>query len=60
LLLQSTGFNAPKAAGQAIAQLQQVAPTAWQDNAAHLALAEGVPASDVSAALQALANATAA
>ena len=63
LLLQSTAFDAPKAAGQAIAELQKAAPTAWQGNAtnaAHLALAEGASASDVSAALQALADAAAA
>ena len=59
LLLQSTGFDAPKAAGQAIGQLQQIAPAAWQDNAAHLVLAEDVSASDVSAALQALTDASA-
>ena len=57
LLLQSTGFDAPKAAGQAIGQLQQAAPTAWQASASDLQLAEGVSASDVSAALQALAEA---
>ena len=60
LLLQSTGFDAPKAAGQAIAQLQQALPGAWQDNAAHLQLAEGVSAADVSTALQALTEAAAA
>ena len=60
LLLQSTGFDAPKAAGQAIGQLQQALPGAWQDNAAHLQLAEGVSAADVSAALQALTEAAAA
>ncbi|WP_027995628.1 tryptophan--tRNA ligase [Simplicispira psychrophila] len=59
LLLQSTGFDAPKAAGQAIAQLQQAAPAAWQDSAAHLQLTEGVSASDVSDALQILADAAA-
>ena len=60
LLLQSTGFDAPKAAGQAIGQLQQALPAAWQDNASHLQLAEGVNAADVSAALQALTEAAAA
>ena len=60
LLLQSTGFDAPKAAGQAIGQLQQALPGAWQDHAAHLQLAEGVSAADVSAALQALTEAAAA
>ena len=59
LLLQSSGFDAPKAAGQAIGQLQQATPQAWQSSAAatHLALAEGASAEDVSAALQALAEA---
>ena len=60
LLLQSTGFDAPKAAGQAIADLQKSAPAAWQDHAPHLQLAEGVSAADVSAALQALTEAAAA
>ena len=60
LLLQSTGFDAPKAAGQAIGQLQQALPGAWQDHAAHLQLAEGVSAADVSTALQALTEAAAA
>ncbi len=60
LLLQSSGFDAPKAAGQAIGQLQQALPGAWQDHAAHLQLAEGVSAADVSAALQALTEAAAA
>ena len=60
LLLQSTGFDAPKAAGQAIGQLQQAAPTAWQASASDLQLAEGVSAADVSAALQALTEAAAA
>ena len=60
LLLQITGFDAPKAAGQAIGQLQQALPGAWQDHAAHLQLAEGVSAADVSAALQALTEAAAA
>ncbi|MBP6395430.1 MAG: tryptophan--tRNA ligase [Giesbergeria sp.] len=61
LLLQSAAFDAPKAAGQAIAELQTAPPAAWQEHAAHLALAlalaEGASASDVSAALQALAAA---
>ncbi len=60
LQLQSSGFDAPKAAGQAIGQLQQALPGAWQDHAAHLQLAEGVSAADVSAALQALTEAAAA
>ena len=58
LLLQSHGFDAPKAAGQAIAQLQQ-AGAGWQATPG-LALLDGVSASDVGAALQALADAAAA
>ena len=59
LLLQSTGFDAPKEAGQAIAQLQQ-SPDALQALAARLAPVEGVAPADVSSALQALADAAAA
>ena len=59
LLLQSTGFDAPKEAGQAIAQLQQN-PQALQTLAARLAPVDGVAAADVQAALQALADAAAA
>ena len=60
LLLQSTGFDAPKAAGQAIAQLQQ-AGADWQTTAsAHLAPWDGAAASDVTTALQTLAEAAAA
>ncbi|RZJ60862.1 MAG: tryptophan--tRNA ligase [Acidovorax sp.] len=59
LLLQSTGFDAPKDAGQAIAQLQKDAG-ALQALAPRLAPVDGVQAADVSAALQALADAAAA
>ena len=59
LLLQSTGFDAPKEAGQAIAQLQKD-PDALQTLAPRLAPMEGVSADDVVAALQALAEAAAA
>ena len=59
LLLQSTGFDAPKEAGQAIAQLQKD-PDALQTLAQRLAPVEGVSADDVAAALQALAEAAAA
>ncbi len=59
LLLQSTAFDAPKEAGQAIAQLQKD-PDALQALAARLAPVEGVSADDVAAALQALADAAAA
>ena len=56
LLLQSTGFDAPKEAGQAIAQLQTQADALAQ-LAQHLAPVEGVDTADVQAALQALAAA---
>ena len=54
LLLQSTGFDHPKEAGQAIAALQQQGPQAV---ATHLQAVEGVSAADIAAALQALADA---
>ena len=56
LLLQSTGFAAPKEAGQAIAQLQ-AQTDALAQLAQHLAPVEGVDTADVQAALQALAAA---
>ena len=56
LLLQSTGFAAPKEAGQAIAQLQ-TQTDALAQLAQHLAPVEGVDTADVQAALQALAAA---
>ncbi|WP_422843671.1 tryptophan--tRNA ligase [Acidovorax sp. M2(2025)] len=59
LLLQSTGFEAPKEAGQAIAQLQKN-PQALHDLAPRLVPVEGVAPADVAAALQALADAAAA
>ena len=59
LLLQSTGFDAPKEAGQAIAQLQKDA-TALQTLAPRLAPVAGVEATEVTLALQALADAAAA
>ena len=58
LLLQSTGFDAPKEAGQAIAQLQKDS-AALQTLAPRLAPVEGVEAAEVTAALQALAEAAA-
>lgn len=58
LLLQSTGFDAPKEAGQAIAQLQKDS-TALQTLAPRLAPVDGVDAAEVTAALQALAEAAA-
>ena len=57
LLLQSTGFAAPKDAGQAIARLQQQGESALAALAGQLAPIEGVPPQDVAAALQQLANA---
>ena len=59
LLLQSTGFDAPKEAGQAIAQLQKDSE-ALQTLAPRLAPVDGVEAAEVTAALQALAEAAAA
>ncbi|GAO21221.1 tryptophanyl-tRNA synthetase [Alicycliphilus sp. B1] len=55
LLLQSTGFAAPRDAGQAIARLQKEAG-ALQALAPQLAPVAGVDAGEVSAALQALAD----
>ena len=52
LLLQSTGFDAPKDAGQAIARLQREGLGAL---AGHLAPVDGVAEADVAAALAALA-----
>ncbi|AFU44994.1 tryptophanyl-tRNA ligase [Acidovorax sp. KKS102] len=59
LLLQSTGFDAPKEAGQAIAQLQKDS-AALQTLAPRLVPVDGVDAAEVTAALQALAEAAAA
>ena len=56
LLLQSTAFDAPRDAGQAIARLQKEAG-ALQALAAQLAPVAGVDATEVTAALQALAAA---
>lgn len=58
LLLQSTGFDAPREAGQAIARLQKEAG-ALQALASRLAPVAGVQANEVAAALQALAAAAA-
>ena len=57
LLLQSTGFAAPKEAGQAIARLQKE-PGALADLWAKLVPADGVSQTDVEAALKALTEAT--
>ncbi|MBX9935116.1 MAG: tryptophan--tRNA ligase [Burkholderiaceae bacterium] len=54
LLLQSTGFTAPKEAGQAIARLQQQGEVALADLAGQLAPVAEVTTADVAAALQAL------
>ena len=54
LLLQSTGFDSPRAAGQAIAQLQQQGAPALQALAAQLTPVAGVTEDEVAAALQAL------
>ncbi|RZJ14098.1 MAG: tryptophan--tRNA ligase [Acidovorax sp.] len=59
LLLQSTGFDAPKEAGQAIGQLQKDAG-ALQALAPRLAPVDGVQGDEVAAALKALAEAAAA
>ena len=59
LLLQSTGFDAPKEVGQAIAQLQKDS-AALPTLAPRLAPLDGVDAAEVTAALQALAEAAAA
>jgi tryptophanyl-tRNA synthetase len=60
LLLQSTGFDAPKDAGQAIGQLQKDGADALQALAPRLAPVDGVAQADVLAALQALADAASA
>ena len=57
LLLQSTGFDAPKEAGQAIARLQR---EGLGSLAGQLAPVDGVADADVAAALKALADAAAA
>jgi len=54
LLLQSTAFESPRAAGQAIAQLQQQGAQTLHALAAQLAPVEGVTEAEVAAALQAL------
>ncbi|MBU1350902.1 MAG: tryptophan--tRNA ligase [Gammaproteobacteria bacterium] len=59
LLLQSTGFNAPKDAGQAIARLQREGLTALSALAGQLAPVDGVVDADVAAALKALSDAAA-
>ena len=56
LLLQSTGFDAPRDAGQAIARLQKEAG-ALQALAPHLASVEGAGPEEAAAALRALAAA---
>ena len=56
LLLQSTGFAAPREAGQAIARLQRE-PDALQALGSQLLPADGIDAGDIAAALQQLAAA---
>lgn len=58
LLLQSTGFDAPKDAGQAIGQLQKETG-ALQTLSAHFAPVSGVNEAEVAAALQVMADAAA-
>ncbi len=60
LLLQSTGFAAPKDAGQAIARLQQQGESALAALAGQLTPVEGVMPQEVAAALQQLAEAASA
>ncbi len=57
LLLQSTGFDAPRDAGQAIARLQKEPQAALAALEGQLAPVDGVGAGDVEAALQALVQA---
>lgn len=57
LLLQSTGFEQPKQAGQTIAQLQQQGAAALPTLTSLLNLADGIHMEDVAHALQALQNA---
>ena len=57
LLLQSTGFAAPKDAGQAIARLQRQGESALATLTGQLAPVQGVLPQDVAAALQQLAEA---
>ncbi|QNN56388.1 tryptophan--tRNA ligase [Diaphorobacter ruginosibacter] len=59
LLLQSTGFTAPKDAGQAIAQLQKQGSAALAAIAPHLVPVPGIGPGDVENALQALLDAAA-
>jgi tryptophanyl-tRNA synthetase len=54
VLLQSLGFNSPKDAGLAIAQLQQVDAKAITDLGTQIGLGEGVKLAEVTAALEAL------
>ena len=54
VLIQSAGFNSPKDAGLAIAQLQQFDGKAKTDLGSPIGLVEGVKLADVAAALEAL------
>jgi tryptophanyl-tRNA synthetase len=59
LLLQSAGFEAPRDAAQAMAQLRRMGSAALADATAGLRLADGVSAAEITAALQQLADAAA-
>ncbi len=59
LLLQSSGFASPKVAGQSIAALQTQGTAALADLAGQVQLADGVTASELDSALQALREARA-
>ena len=59
VLLQSSGLDAPREAGQAIAHLQQDGTAALAKHAALLQYGEGVSQSEVLSALQALAESAA-
>lgn len=59
LLLQSTGFDAPKEAGQSIARLQQQGSAALAELSARLAPVEGVGPEEVAQALEQLVAANA-
>ena len=57
LLLQSAGFDVPKDAAQAMAQLREQGSAALADTGARLQTADGVSPSEITAALQQLADA---
>jgi tryptophanyl-tRNA synthetase len=57
MLLQSTGFDQPKLAGQCIGQLQKQGAPALETLASHLVMQDGVIKTDVEQALQLLQDA---